>query len=220
MIKSVRQKNWQRRGFTLIELLVVIAIIAILAALTLPVLNRATSVAQRTQCTSNVRQINVALHMYADDHNDQITYYTNTEYYFYKDCILPYVTSATNHAVFDCPADMIPGGLCQNGDFDYTSYGFNCFLRTNNDYGMANRLFSTVRDTVKTDLNGEIIGGWGESWHASPIEVQRNNALGVGGFVDGHVDYVKVYWDGVSGVNDFPFFYEPPTGYNYKWTAN
>src|ERR1700722_5173765 len=89
----------QSRAFTLIELLVVIAIIAILAAMMLPVLNKATLAAQRAQCANNVRQINVAIHMYADDHNDRITYYTNNEYFFYKDCMMPYVTSGTNHAV-------------------------------------------------------------------------------------------------------------------------
>ena len=85
---------------------------------------------------------------------------------------------------------------------------------------MAGRLFSTVRNTAKTDLNGEIIGGWGQSWHTPPIGVQHQDAQGMGGFVDGHVSYVKVYWDGVGGANDFPFFYEPPSSYEYKWTAN
>jgi type II secretory pathway pseudopilin PulG len=198
----------------------VIAIIAILAAMMMPVLNQANLAAQRTQCASNVRQINMAIHMYADDHNDRVTYYTNNEYFFYKDCVLPYVTSATNHAVFVCPADVGPGSLSESSIFDYTSYGFNGVLRTNTDYGMANQLFSTVHDTAKTDLNGEIVGGWAESWHTPPMRVQRNNAPGVGGFVDGHVDYVKVYWDGIGGGNDLPFYNEPPGSYNYKWTAN
>jgi hypothetical protein len=39
-------------------------------------------------------------------------------------------------------------------------------------------------------------------------------------FVDGHVDYIKIYWNGVIGLDGFPALYEPPDGYAYKWTGN
>jgi prepilin-type N-terminal cleavage/methylation domain-containing protein len=61
-------------GFTLIELLVVIAIIAILAAMLLPALAKAKAKAYTIQCTSNLKQVTLAINLFANDNGDRMPF--------------------------------------------------------------------------------------------------------------------------------------------------
>lgn len=62
------------QSFTLIELLVVMGIIAVLAVLLLPVLASAKQAARKAACLSNLRQIGLAIHAYAEDNEGRIPY--------------------------------------------------------------------------------------------------------------------------------------------------
>ncbi len=67
-----KTKSGTQRGFSLLELLLTVAIIAILAALLLPALTSAQGKARRTQCAANLKQLGVAFHSWAHDHNDKL----------------------------------------------------------------------------------------------------------------------------------------------------
>ncbi|MBC8104943.1 MAG: prepilin-type N-terminal cleavage/methylation domain-containing protein [Cytophagales bacterium] len=82
-----------RSGFTLIELLVVIAIIAVLAAILFPVFAQARDKARATASLSNVRQIGMAILMYAQDHEESYPLIDHSGVVSWIDVVQPYTKS-------------------------------------------------------------------------------------------------------------------------------
>ncbi|WP_052360766.1 prepilin-type N-terminal cleavage/methylation domain-containing protein [Geminisphaera colitermitum] len=92
-------------AFTLVELLVVIAIIGILAGITIPTVSRVRKSAHRATCTSNLRQIGVALLVYANENKSEFPSGGN-----WDTQIAPHVGIAENQQnrfwpLFFCPMD-------------------------------------------------------------------------------------------------------------------
>src|SRR5262245_52718832 len=66
-MKEYPKTGVTRAGFSLVELLTVIAVIAILATLLMTAVTSSKERARQILCTSNLRQISLAMNMYLDD---------------------------------------------------------------------------------------------------------------------------------------------------------
>lgn len=89
----------------MIELLVVIAIIAILASILFPVFSRARENARKTVCVSNLRQLGMALRMYAQDWDERfpVDKWTGNSDERLQRLILPISPYVKNKGIFYCP---------------------------------------------------------------------------------------------------------------------
>jgi dolichol-phosphate mannosyltransferase len=105
-------------GFTLLELLTVIAIITILAGLLFPVLASARRSAQKTTCRSNLRQLALALQLYAEDYDELLPRWFNgdTVAGVWDRTVSTYVRA---DRVFHCPSNSksLPGAIVRSYAF-------------------------------------------------------------------------------------------------------
>jgi uncharacterized protein DUF1559 len=89
----------RRRALTLLELLAILAIIGILVALLLPAVQGAREASRRTQCSSNMRQLAMALHAY--ESVNRVLPNTAPNNYSFHVFLLPYLEQKALFDEFD-----------------------------------------------------------------------------------------------------------------------
>jgi len=176
------------------------------------------------------------------------TIQTNDCGIFYKRLMKSYVglhsASSPLDKVFACPADTFfydgyPGltykarSLHDQLDSDYSSYAFSggngytnvappAFLDQTSWPGVFGLKLASINDPARTVLLAEYSAIFPWSWH-QPQKLSSgkkgvNNARYMIGFVDGHVSYIKVYWNTEYDLT--ACCYDPPPGYDYKWSGD
>ena len=194
-------------GFTLIELLVVIAIIAVLAAMLLPSLSRAKESARSAQCLSQMRQIGLAVRLYADGHDDE---FPRSQHSAFAHGQLPWGRAIAPElgrvsvtwtnllaGLFHCPSDPRKNAW---------SYGQNVYFELNpenDDYigspqtwrrtASVSKPSATILQAENSSSGTGSMGAdhimahfWTSPQDASDVEPRRHRSRSNYSFVDGH----------------------------------
>jgi prepilin-type N-terminal cleavage/methylation domain-containing protein len=167
---------------------------------------------------------------------------------FYKELMKNYIglqdAATPQDKVFACPSDTfyfdLPSltyeaqSIHDQSITDYSSYGFSgqngspmnpppAILNESIFPGVFGRKLASIKEPDRTLLVSEIPAFFPWSWH-DPIKLLPgqygvSDAKNLVSFVDGHLSYLKIYWN-----TNFPVItansYDPPAGYDYKHSAD
>jgi prepilin-type processing-associated H-X9-DG protein len=164
----------------------------------------------------------------------------------YRRLVSSYLARSTNSSLVDnlfaCPADKyhysftaasmksyayIPEPVYRQPWSEHSSYCFNGGNARSNTLtgatspGIVGVKLSSIREPSKTILLAEYPAFFPFSWHRPQNRTSPhyfNNAQNMIAFVDGHVSYVKIFYD-PHRVEAESWQYDPPASYAYKWSA-
>lgn len=188
MYKIIKSKF--NSGFTLIELLVVVAIIGILAGILVPVLGKARENARKANCQSNLKQIGLALNMYAGDNSDNFP--TSSSGTAKSSLSFLYNSYVTDKNIFSCPSKTTStaGLVVQTAITDNSSAGA-LSATWNSSYGYDPRKSLLVDPGVAVASDISANDGTNTSSTANHTNLGQNIL-----FIDGHVE-----WSGTVSVH-------------------
>jgi len=168
----------------------------------------------------------------------------------YKELMKSYVgvngESSPRDRLFACPADMFFPNFITNGPppmryvresfHDLSFSGFSSYMFNGGDNvtrhfgafdvtlpGLAGVKLSSIRHPSRTLLVAEYSSSAPWSWHESSPLLTFADAKNVVSFADGHVSYIKIYWNSTpypGGTSSLAVQYDPPVGYDYQWSPN
>jgi hypothetical protein len=229
-----RASTLRARGFGMTDLCVLIAVLALLAAIVLPLVAGARAKSRLAQCVANLQAVSRACLLYAQEHKDALPMLDASPapgaWWYYKEQVKGYAglsgPSSPNDKVFACPMDRGYGEgteksqpFWQSKKHDYTSYVFNN-VNLPGVPSLAGRTVTSVNEPGRTLLVMEFTAHAPLSWHKSrtgkanmPFYSDAESAVG---FVDGHVKFVRIYYDGMNAA----YTRDPIPGYEYKYSGN
>lgn len=195
-------------GFTLTEMLVVVAIIMILAAMIFPVYETVTKRAETAHCSSNIRNLAMAVGVYAEDCDGMLTpartsYGAPSVYGTSWDVLL--TAYHHNQELNLCLSDQTPTWATSTTCYKH-SYGINLDLTMVGGYNGSALCQGDIQSPAQTILFFEILGSTrslGSSYAANKLGRvdDRHNGGCNFAFVDGHVRWMRPRWTATGSAN-------------------
>jgi hypothetical protein len=217
-------------AFAFPDLLMLVAAVSLLAAIAIPIWSSKRAQARLEVCKAHLKDVNRAVLQFSDGNGGRLPAnepgMKGGVWWWYKEQVKGELElrnpSSPADKVFACPSDRgyeegRPFRL--SSKFDYGSYVFNGVNLPGLPH-IAGATVASIREPSRTLLMMEWSAHAPLSWHRSRTGKRNhpfyNNAENVVGFVDGHIDFIPIYYDGINPA----YTRDPIPGYKYKYSGD